>query len=365
MSFKSTKRNQTVPTVSGFKGFPVKLHNMLSRLADNDESVASWNEKGDCFKIHKRDEFATNFRHRSFKSFQRQLSIYNFSRVKDGPDKGYYYHPNFIRDDIQRCKKITRGRGSNNHHLLKNQKSFTSSTTAGTVDTTNKNVTFDFDTVWDTTQGDHQEDMNNNFKRGPAVRSTTRPLTQLMNSYQQGLATPNGLPYEVYESNSDTILWMMQAGYSTGDLANMLDILPSSSSSGGRGPASRSLSSNPSSSSPSAAAAAVSSSSPSTKSDVSDFAHEILGLFYNSGTTTNSNNKIPHGRRMAATTQQEAPCNITTTTTTTTTNKSMSMSLDSLASSFCPTSVPTIESSLQDVVNDDPLNIDDVLWNTM
>lgn len=41
-------------------------------------------------------------------SFQRQLSLYGFKRVLNGPDAGAYYHPEFIRDDPEKAKDIKR-----------------------------------------------------------------------------------------------------------------------------------------------------------------------------------------------------------------------------------------------------------------
>jgi hypothetical protein len=48
----------------------------------------------------------------SFQSFQRQLNIYGFRRIQDGPNRGGYYHPNFIRGSPALLKRIIRKRTS-------------------------------------------------------------------------------------------------------------------------------------------------------------------------------------------------------------------------------------------------------------
>jgi len=48
------------------------------------------------------------FRQHHYQSFQRQLNIYGFRRIKSGPDKGCYYHPLFLRSRPDLCKHIQR-----------------------------------------------------------------------------------------------------------------------------------------------------------------------------------------------------------------------------------------------------------------
>jgi len=59
-------------------------------------------EHGQAFAIHRPKDFAEivmpkYFKMGSFASFQRQLNLYCFDRVGDGPDRGAYKHPLFIR----------------------------------------------------------------------------------------------------------------------------------------------------------------------------------------------------------------------------------------------------------------------------
>jgi hypothetical protein len=47
------------------------------------------------------------FRQTKYKSFQRQLNLWGFGRVRQGPDKGGYAHPSFVRGDRNKCDMIT------------------------------------------------------------------------------------------------------------------------------------------------------------------------------------------------------------------------------------------------------------------
>lgn len=84
--------------------FPQKLHQMLSDLESEEggTAIASYLPHGRAFAIHKPNEFVKRimpkyFRMSRFSSFQRQLNLYEFVRVTDGPDKGAYYHELFMR----------------------------------------------------------------------------------------------------------------------------------------------------------------------------------------------------------------------------------------------------------------------------
>ena len=94
--------------------FPWKLHQLLEDVrGDGLESVVSWTPSGRAFKVHKRQEFVdkilpTYFRQTSFKSFQRQLYIYGFTRVGAGTEKGAYQHPLFVYGERERSFQIDR-----------------------------------------------------------------------------------------------------------------------------------------------------------------------------------------------------------------------------------------------------------------
>ena len=100
--------------------FPVKLLTMLNTLeSQGKRDVISWMPHGRGFMVHQQDAFATEiipqfFRHSKFSSFQRQLHMYSFQRITKGSDKGGYYHPNFLRDQADSCKRMIRTRVNGN-----------------------------------------------------------------------------------------------------------------------------------------------------------------------------------------------------------------------------------------------------------
>eukprot|EP00522_Entomoneis_paludosa_P017531 CAMPEP_0172453508 /NCGR_PEP_ID=MMETSP1065-20121228/10793_1 /TAXON_ID=265537 /ORGANISM="Amphiprora paludosa, Strain CCMP125" /LENGTH=359 /DNA_ID=CAMNT_0013205691 /DNA_START=172 /DNA_END=1251 /DNA_ORIENTATION=+ len=84
--------------------FPQKLHQMLSDLErqDGGTDIASFLPHGRAFAIHKPRDFVKHvmpkyFRMSRFSSFQRQLNLYDFQRITEGPDKGSYYHELFVQ----------------------------------------------------------------------------------------------------------------------------------------------------------------------------------------------------------------------------------------------------------------------------
>jgi len=83
--------------------FPQKIHQMLRDLEDQGrEDVASFVCDGSAFCIHRHKEFAKEimpkyFKMGSYASFQRQLNLYNFTRISEGPDRGAYHHDLFLQ----------------------------------------------------------------------------------------------------------------------------------------------------------------------------------------------------------------------------------------------------------------------------
>ena len=74
--------------------FPFKLHNMLEVVEkEGPANIVSWNEDGRSFTIHNPREFAKTLmpkyfsRQTKYKSFQRQLNLYNFVRSSRGKDR--------------------------------------------------------------------------------------------------------------------------------------------------------------------------------------------------------------------------------------------------------------------------------------
>eukprot|EP00934_Nitzschia_sp_Nitz4_P007165 Nitzschia sp. Nitz4//scaffold185_size43419//24103//25634//NITZ4_007303-RA/size43419-augustus-gene-0.65-mRNA-1//1//CDS//3329539715//7155//frame0 len=83
--------------------FPLKLRHMLQEAEDQDMAhIVSWEMEGTAFRVHLPDEFVAQimrrwFNQTKYKSFQRQLNLYGFSRITRGPQKGCYLHPLFQR----------------------------------------------------------------------------------------------------------------------------------------------------------------------------------------------------------------------------------------------------------------------------
>ena len=103
--------------------FPRKVHRMLLEVESNGrQDVCSFVASGTAFRIHKPRAFEEEimpgyFTTHRVTSFQRQLNTYGFRRHNDGPYRGAYYHPLFLRDRPEwvagirgnRRKRRTRG----------------------------------------------------------------------------------------------------------------------------------------------------------------------------------------------------------------------------------------------------------------
>lgn len=96
--------------------FPAKLYDLLENSEVRGYShIVSWQKEGRSFKIHNVQEFAdtvmaSSFSQTKLKSFQRQLNMYGWKKVQVGPNKGGYYHRDFIRGCPELCSSILRRR---------------------------------------------------------------------------------------------------------------------------------------------------------------------------------------------------------------------------------------------------------------
>ena len=84
--------------------FPLRLQRILDKLeADGETDILSWLPHGRAFIVRDADRFVDElmpafFNQTKYSSFQRQLSMYGFSRLtSNGPDKGAYHAQNFVR----------------------------------------------------------------------------------------------------------------------------------------------------------------------------------------------------------------------------------------------------------------------------
>ena len=99
-SISSTRAVGIVPV------FLLKLHNMLEFSEEHNlDHIVAWLPGGTAFKVFKPDLFAFGllrdfFNHKSFKSFQSQLSSWGFTEIIEVNDsnRGGYLHPLFRKD---------------------------------------------------------------------------------------------------------------------------------------------------------------------------------------------------------------------------------------------------------------------------
>ncbi len=96
------------------KSFPFVLYQLLQDSeSKGNESIVSWLPHGKAFRVNNTKKFVNDILPRYFSqskitSFQRQLNLYCFSRIKCGKEKGAYYHPDFLRDEPQLIERIIR-----------------------------------------------------------------------------------------------------------------------------------------------------------------------------------------------------------------------------------------------------------------
>jgi hypothetical protein len=113
---KSTK---TIVIAAPFAVFPVKLHQMLNDAEESGNGdIVSWLPDGKSFKIHDRARFVrlimpSYFGASKFRSFQRNLNLWNFTAVNNFPKKGNVSHPRFIRNCPDLCETMQREKVKN------------------------------------------------------------------------------------------------------------------------------------------------------------------------------------------------------------------------------------------------------------
>eukprot|EP00934_Nitzschia_sp_Nitz4_P005909 Nitzschia sp. Nitz4//scaffold83_size84149//80221//81249//NITZ4_005189-RA/size84149-processed-gene-0.68-mRNA-1//-1//CDS//3329558992//5899//frame0 len=94
--------------------FPWKLHMMLEDAdLENFTHIVSWMSDQRTFRVHHNDLFVKEvlpmyFRQTQYKSFQRQLNLWGFERVCEGPNFRGYTHQFFIRGLPDLCQNMKR-----------------------------------------------------------------------------------------------------------------------------------------------------------------------------------------------------------------------------------------------------------------
>jgi hypothetical protein len=92
--------------------FLLKLHEMLGDVEKTgNQHIVSWLPDGRAFKVYRPKYFVQKiipyyFNQSKYKSFQRQLHLYEFTRTRRGPEAGAYSHPNFVRGVTSLCSSM-------------------------------------------------------------------------------------------------------------------------------------------------------------------------------------------------------------------------------------------------------------------
>jgi hypothetical protein len=94
--------------------FPWKLHKLLENVeAEGSVAIVSWLPHGKAFRVHSKPKFistvmASYFNSTKYKSFQRNLNLWGFETITQGPDKGAIYHRFFIKNIPDLCARMIR-----------------------------------------------------------------------------------------------------------------------------------------------------------------------------------------------------------------------------------------------------------------
>eukprot|EP00980_Cylindrotheca_fusiformis_P017355 scaffold5380_cov131-Cylindrotheca_fusiformis.AAC.32 len=109
----SSGSNSERPSVQ----FPWRLHELLTESETNgNDTIISWIPgTNNAFKVHDKEKFTNEilpayFNATKYKSFQRNLNLWGFESITEGPNKGGCQHPVFIRGDREKCHYMTRHR---------------------------------------------------------------------------------------------------------------------------------------------------------------------------------------------------------------------------------------------------------------
>lgn len=99
--------------------FPSKLYKCLVDAETKGfTDVISWQPDGASFKVHNQERFVNDilplyFGAIKFKSWQRQLNLYGFTRVHKGLTRGSYTHDHFVRGRKSLSLEISRQKWTN------------------------------------------------------------------------------------------------------------------------------------------------------------------------------------------------------------------------------------------------------------
>lgn len=100
---------------TGKRGSPQAFAYILYGILENKEPTIEWLQDGSGFIIDDLNKFASEtlpkyFSHTNVSSFQRQLNLYCFRKLKVHGERGAYSHPNFIRGQKELLVNVRRPR---------------------------------------------------------------------------------------------------------------------------------------------------------------------------------------------------------------------------------------------------------------
>mmetsp|Transcript_3937 Transcript_3937/g.10395 ORF Transcript_3937/g.10395 Transcript_3937/m.10395 type:complete len:280 (-) Transcript_3937:2382-3221(-) len=93
--------------------FPGKLHDMMEFISrEGLEDVVTWVNGGTGFVVVDSDKLVELlprfFSQTKYRSFQRQLNMWHFQRILDGPHRGGWKHPYFLQNKRSLCRYMSR-----------------------------------------------------------------------------------------------------------------------------------------------------------------------------------------------------------------------------------------------------------------
>lgn len=93
--------------------FPGKLYDLLEYAASSGlQSVISWVRNGTALMVHDPDKLVKIlpefFGQTKYRSFRRQLNMWHYHRIMEGPHRGAFMHPCFIRGNKQLINYMSR-----------------------------------------------------------------------------------------------------------------------------------------------------------------------------------------------------------------------------------------------------------------
>ena len=113
MSYYTLAHKGTNPRGGSETQFPGRLHDMLTYAEENGlDYIISWIRGGTGFKVHSPEKLVQLlpifFSQTKYRSFARQLNMWHFTKILDGPEKNGWTHPFLVRGNRMMVSKMSR-----------------------------------------------------------------------------------------------------------------------------------------------------------------------------------------------------------------------------------------------------------------